>query len=355
MTSEQENRKNQHVSVAESFYANHPPSPFYDLRFVHHNFPMIDVADVDLSTSIGPLTLAYPFYINAMTGGSEWTANINGKLAQVAAACQIPMAVGSQSVAIRQPDMAASFSVVRDHNPDGLIFANIGANHDAQAALQAIDMVEADALQVHINAPQEIVMPEGDRDFHHWLDHFAQIIDQVDIPIIFKEVGFGFSQQAMALLMDLGTDIIDVGGRGGTNFAQIENFRRKANKYDDLETWGQTTPESLIEAYPLMDRLDIVASGGVKQPLDIVKSLALGARAVAMAGEMLHTLLDQDVDGLIEKIEGMKEELAGIYTLLGAKQTADLTSTDLIVGGHTQAYAQARGLDTSFYARRFKF
>lgn len=355
MTSEQQNRKNQHVSVAESFYDDHPSSAFFDLRFVHHNFPNMDVADVDLSSSIGPLELSSPFYINAMTGGSDWTKNINGKLAQVAAHCQIPMAVGSQSVAIRQPEMAESFSIARKNNPNGLIFANIGANHDADAALQAIDMLEADALQVHINAPQEIVMPEGDREFHQWFDHFADIIDRVDIPIIFKEVGFGFSQQALQKLVSLGAEIIDVGGRGGTNFAQIENFRRKQHKYDDLLFWGQTTPESLLEAHSLVNEIDIIASGGIKTPLDIAKSLAMGAQAIAMAGEMLHVLLEDDVDGLIEKIEGMKEELTGIYCLLGAKTTADLRNTDLIISGETKDYAQARGMDRSYYANRFKF
>lgn len=352
MTTEQQNRKNQHVSIAESFYHKETESPFKDLRFIHHSFPNMAVGDVDLSTSIGDIKLDYPFYINAMTGGSEWTKKLNASLSRVAAQTGIAMAVGSQSVAIREPEMIETFSVARKENPNGIIFANVGANHNAQAGLQAIEMLQADALQVHINAPQEIVMPEGDRDFSMWLDHFQGFIDHIQVPIIFKEVGFGFSKQSIQQLKSLGAGIIDLGGRGGTNFAQIENFRRKEYKYDDLLDWGQTTPESLLEAQDHTSSLDILASGGVRTAMDITKSLALGAKAVGIAGEFLHTLIKEDESALIEKIEALKEELAGIYTLLGAQTTQELTQTDIIVSAQTKDYCQARGIDYQILAQR---
>lgn len=352
MTTEQQNRKNEHVSIAESFYRKEAESPFSDLRFVHHSFPNMAVSDVDLSTSVGGMKLDYPFYINAMTGGSEWTKKLNAGLSRVAARTGIAMAVGSQSVAIREPEMIETFSIAREENPDGLIFANVGANHDAQAGLKAIDMLQADALQVHINAPQEIVMPEGDRDFSMWPDHFRDFIEKIQRPIIFKEVGFGFSKEAVQQLKSSGARIIDLGGRGGTNFAQIEDFRRKEYKYDDLLNWGQTTPESLLEAQDYVSSLDILASGGVKTAMDITKSLALGAKAVGIAGEFLHTLIKEDEAALIDKIEGLKQELAGIYTLLGASTTQELTQTDIIVSGQTKDYCEARGIDFQRLARR---
>lgn len=355
MTSEQENRKNQHVSIAESYYGSQGTSPFADLRFVHHNFPNLAVDQVDISSQVGDLHFPAPFYINAMTGGSEWTAKINRRLAKVAHHTQIPMAVGSQSVAIRQPELAETFSVVREENPDGLVFANIGANHDANAGLKAIDILQADALQVHINAPQELVMPEGDRDFTDWPQHFKNFLDRVDLPVIFKEVGFGFSQQSIHLLKDLGAQYIDLGGRGGTNFAQIENFRRKDFKLDDLLTWGQTTPEALMEAQEFISSITILASGGVKTGLDIVKSLALGAKAVGLAGEFLHVLLKDGDQALVDRIEGLKEEIRLIYTLLGAQSTSDLVHTDLIVSGDLKDYCEARQIDVPTFAQRFSY
>ena len=135
------------------------------------------------------------------------------------------MAVGSQSVALKQPELAPTFSVVRQYNPDGLVIANMGAGHSVADAQAVVEMVAADALQIHINAAQEIIMPEGDREFY-WLDQLAAVVAKLDLPVIVKEVGFGMTAKTVQKLMAIGVNNVDLSGRGGTSFAKIENFRR---------------------------------------------------------------------------------------------------------------------------------
>lgn len=182
----QTNRKNEHVSLSENFYAQ-GDSSFKDVHFVHHSFPTIDVADVDLRSQLGELEFSLPFFINAMTGGSEWTGKLNQKLAILARETGLAIASGSISAALKNPDLADSYSVIRKENPDGLVFANLGAEN----VKRAIDLIDADAIQIHLNAPQEVVMPEGDREFSNWIENIQEIVDKVEQPLIVKESVLG--------------------------------------------------------------------------------------------------------------------------------------------------------------------
>ena len=347
----QTNRKNEHVSLAEKFYPRQH-SPFNDIQFIHHSLPGIDVADVDLSTSVAGLTFSAPFFINAMTGGSDWTGRVNEKLAIIARECQLAMATGSISAGLKFPDMADSYRIVRQTHPNGLIFANLGAGHSVENAQRAVDLLQADGLQIHVNAPQEIVMPEGDRSFCHWLDHIQAIVDNISVPIIVKEVGFGMSRKTIQLLDDIGVDAIDISGRGGTNFAQIENYRRKDYKLDILEDWGQTTPVSLLEAGEVsLKTAEIIASGGIRTPLEMTKALALGAHLVGLSGEFLHLALN-DIDQAITTVQQWKETLTKIYTILGAQSTPHLQQAQLILRGDTAHWCYARGIDITQYSQR---
>ena len=192
--SKQINRKNEHVSLSENFYKDRDSS-FKDIHFVHHSFPEMDVTDVDLSTELGDLKFSLPFFINAMTGGSEWTGKLNQKLAIVARETGLAIATGSISAGLKNPEVEDSYKIMRKENPKGLIFANLGVGHGAENAKKAIDLMDADALQIHVNAPQELVMPEGDREFSNWLENIQEILEQIDVPLIVKEVGFGMSRE----------------------------------------------------------------------------------------------------------------------------------------------------------------
>lgn len=347
----QTNRKNEHVSLSENFYKD-GDSSFKDIHFMHHSFPGIDVLDIDLSARLGDLNFSVPFFINAMSGGSEWTGKLNQKLAIVARETGLAIATGSISAGLKQPEFADSYKIVRKENPNGLVFANLGAGHGAENAKKAIDMIQADALQIHVNAPQEVVMPEGDREFSNWIENIESILNEIDVPLIVKEVGFGMSRETFKLLQDIGVKYIDISGKGGTNFAQIENFRRREHKLDDMEPWGQTTAVSLLEAMEVKSDSSIISSGGIRSAQDILKSLALGASLVGVSSQFMHMVL-KDVDKTIEMVEQWKLELERSMTLLGAKTIEDLTNTDVIIRGETAAWAELRRIDLQKYANRY--
>lgn len=348
----QTNRKNEHVSLSEKFYRE-GDSSFKDVHFVHHSFPGINVADIDLSVTLDGLNFSLPFFINAMTGGSDWTGKLNQKLAIVARETGLAIATGSISAGLKHPEFSDSYKIMREENPNGLILANLGAGHGAENAKKSIDLIDADALQIHVNAPQEVVMPEGDREFDAWISNIQEILDNIDVPLIVKEVGFGMSKETVAFLQDIGVKYIDVSGKGGTNFAQIENFRRPENKLDGLESWGQTTLVSILEAMEVQKNSHIISSGGIRTAQDIIKSLALGASLVGISSEFMHMIL-KDVDIAIEQVAAWKLELERTMTLLGTKTVSELSNTDVIISGETAHWADLRGIDLRKYANRSK-
>lgn len=348
-------RKDQHFKLASQQYQVQPDSDLARLRFVHHALPEMAAEEADSSTTLAGLAFSSPFFINAITGGSQLTTQINQRLAALARETGLAMATGSVSIAMKDPQAAESFKIIRRENPRGLVFANLGAHHGLESAKRAVALLEADALQVHVNAPQEVIMPEGDRSFAGWLNNIEQIASSLEVPVIVKEVGFGMSRETIAQLAGLGLAAIDISGRGGTNFARIENARRKAAQYDFLEDWGQTTVESLIEAgsLPRTQRPQIIASGGVQTALDIVKCLALGADLVGLSGQVLQWIRQPNsLEAAVQAVRDVQLQITDIMTLLGARTVADLRWTDVLLPVSVQNWAVARGLDISDYARR---
>ncbi|MGU7935117.1 alpha-hydroxy-acid oxidizing protein, partial [Streptococcus suis] len=205
--------------------------------------------------------------------------------------------------------------------------------------------------------PQEIVMPEGDRDFTMWLKNIETLVREMEVPVIVKEVGFGMSRETVAQLASVGVKTIDVSGTGGTDFAKIENARRTFNDYTYLEGWGQSTVTSLVEAMSVSEevRPSLIASGGIKTPLDIVKSLALGADLVGMSNHFLQYVKDgkgHRFDDGLQAIKTYQWQMAEIMTMLGAKNIADLRKKDLVLAPNVQNWCEARGIDWKAYARR---
>ncbi|MTT31385.1 type 2 isopentenyl-diphosphate Delta-isomerase [Terrilactibacillus sp. BCM23-1] len=338
-----ESRKDQHVRLFEKTYQTHQTNDFDSVRFVHNSLPELSLSKVDSLTTLPFGTWSSPFFINGMTGGSEKTKKINESLAHAAAATGIAIASGSQKAALKDPALHDTFRVLRQVNPNGFIFANIGAELDEEAAKQAIDMLDANGLQVHLNASQEVVMPEGDRDFSSWLKNLERIAHSIDLPVVVKEVGFGMSRATFRRLIDAGVQIIDVAGKGGTNFITIENQRRDRARFDYLQDWGQSTVISMLEAQPYLDQATFFASGGVRHPLDALKGLALGARAIGVSGIFLHTALSSGSEGLITLIEEWKQQMNEIMLLLGCASLDELRRTDLILSGTPDQWARLRG------------
>lgn len=345
-------RKDDHVLHALQQHDQHPTSDLQHVRFVHHSLSEISVNDVSLSTTLGSLKLQTPFFINAMTGGSSQTEKINEQLAIVAKETGLAMATGSMSVALSHPETLKSFQIVRHIHKNGTIFGNLGAHHNLENAKRVVDAIQANALQLHLNTPQEIVMPEGDRDFSGWLRNIESIVSQLHVPVIVKEVGFGMSQKTIQQLESIGVTIIDVAGKGGTNFVKIEDARRLDYSLDLLSDWGQTTLESLLEATSVRQNANLIASGGIKSALDIAKCLSLGANAVGLSGQFLQFITQYGVDETIKKVTAMQEQLKAIMTLLGTTDINALQHHPIVLPPSTQAWCTARGIDFLRFAQR---
>ncbi|QHW36435.1 type 2 isopentenyl-diphosphate Delta-isomerase [Staphylococcus ursi] len=343
MTNKREQRKNEHVRLALA-QSDTLQSDFDRIQFVHHAIPEMDVDEVTLLPNFKALQMSHVLYINAMTGGSEWTAKTNEQLALVAKATQIPMAVGSMRGALKNPAVRHSYAVAREQYPDGSIWANVSADVTLEEAQAAIEMIQANALQIHVNAPQELVMPEGNRQFKHWLTRISEIVKGVDVPVIVKEVGFGMSYDTIQQLIDVGVTYVDISGHGGTNFISIENERRQFKDMGYLKDWGQSTVVSLLEARNLSSRVHVLASGGIRHPLDAIKALRLGAEAVGMSRPILKMLHEEGVEATIEYVEDFKTQMAYIMTILNAKNITELRQAAIVFDPYLKNWIQQRQL-----------
>ncbi|QDY75197.1 type 2 isopentenyl-diphosphate Delta-isomerase [Streptomyces qinzhouensis] len=344
-------RKDDHVRLAiEQHHAHSGHNQFDEVSFVHHALAGIDRRDVSLATSFAGIDWRVPIYINAMTGGSVKTGVINRDLAVAARETGVPIASGSMNAYLKDPSCAGTFSVLREENPDGFVMANINATTSVDNARRAVGLLAADCLQIHINTAQETPMPEGDRSFASWGPQIGKIAAAVGVPVIVKEVGNGLSRQTLLRLQELGVRAADVSGRGGTDFARIENGRREVADYAFLRGWGQSTAACLLDAQGVA--VPVLASGGVRHPLDVLRALALGARAVGSSAGFLRTLLDGGVTALVAQITAWLDQLAALQTMLGARTPADLVRCDLLVHGELRDFCADRGIDTRRLARR---
>ncbi|MCX7521887.1 type 2 isopentenyl-diphosphate Delta-isomerase [Microbacterium sp. STN6] len=346
-------RKDQHVDLAD---AQRPPAAgndFDDVEFVHHALAGVDRDAVGLGVEFGGIRWSSPLYINGMTGGSERTGEINRSLAIAARETGVAIASGSMSICLREPSTAPSFRVLRDENPKGFVMANLSADASANDAARAVDLLEADALQLHLNSVQETVMPEGSRNFAAWPSAIEAIVSAVPVPVIVKEVGFGLSRRTLAELAGLGVRVADVSGSGGTDFARIENERRSTRDYSFMGGWGQSAVCSLLDArVATPGGPALLASGGVRTPLDVVRALALGAQAVGVSGVFLREVLHGGTDALTARITAWLEQVAELMALLGAATPAALQGTDVLLRGRTKEFCELRGVDAGAYSRR---
>jgi isopentenyl-diphosphate Delta-isomerase len=330
------NRKDDHIHLA--LKQEDQANDFDLVRIKHHAFPEVNLGDVQTQVNLWGQSFPSPFYINAMTGGSDQAGKINARLAQLAKHFHLPLATGSISTALKQPSLKSTFTVIREIYPEGFVIANIGAGQSLPRAKEALDLLQANALQIHVNAVQEAIMPEGDRNFVGWLYNIETIRQGMTVPLIVKEVGFGMSQKSMTLLKNIGVQFVDVAGRGGTNFAVIENQRR-ALPYSSMNSWGLSTVESLLEAQGI-EGLTILASGGIRNPLDAIKALALGASAVGLSGYFLKLVTDYDHAGAIQQFQLFMDEFKTLMGLVGQKQLSGLKQLDLILAPTLLAYQQ---------------
>lgn len=306
-----------------------------DVFLTHNSLPNLNFDEIETKISFLGKTVNYPIIINAMTGGSDFSQAINRDLSLLAKEFYIPMAVGSQTIALcEEPECIESFKIVRDNIGDkGVVIANLNAQASLNDVIKALDMIKADAIQLHLNPAQEIVMLEGDRDFKGVLDNIEKIVNGIDKPVIVKEVGFGISKEVALKLYNIGVRNIDVSGFGGTNFIEIENIRYNNMDYSDLYSWGIPTALSIIKCRELPEDLKIIASGGIRNSMDMIKALVLGGEMVGISGEILSYLLHGGYDNAKKYLEVTMHKLRILMLLLGKKNIQELRTTEYKIVG----------------------
>ncbi len=334
-------RKLSHIQEAISQQRAYTNS-FDDVQIVHQSLSGRNWEDLSLQVKFGELHLSSPLFINAMTGGGGLkTEEINRKLATVAKEKKITIAVGSQMAALKDKEQVNTYKVMRKVNPNGVIFANVGSEATLDQANKAVEMVEANALQIHLNILQELIMPEGDRQFSDRLRKLEDIVSNVEVPVIVKEVGFGISKETAKQLEAIGVQYIDVSGYGGTNFSVIENKRRTL-KVNPLNEWGIPTVPSILEVAAEVPSLHIAASGGIRHGIDGVKAFVLGASLFGMAGSLLKVLMEHDEEELATEIESIHTQFKIALVALGARTPKELRGKPHVFFGKTKEWYEQR-------------
>ncbi|HYP39044.1 MAG TPA: type 2 isopentenyl-diphosphate Delta-isomerase [Chloroflexia bacterium] len=294
-----ENRKADHIRICleEDVSGRGITTGFERYRFVHQALPEIDLRDVDTSMTLWGRQIRVPLLISSMTGGAPQAQEINRNLAIAAQELGLAMGVGSQRAALQNPELAPTYQV-RAYAPDSPLFANVGAvqlnySYGVRECRQAVDMIEADGLILHLNALQEAVQPEGDTNFAGLAGKIATVCREVGVPVIVKEVGWGISGDVAWLLREAGVSAIDVAGAGGTSWSQVEAHRIPTEHgrlvAEAFADWGIPTVASLrsiLEAGAMSDR-HLFASGGIRNGIDVAKAIALGADLAGIARPFL--------------------------------------------------------------------
>jgi len=305
-------------------------------RFIHRALPELNLDEIDCSQKVFGRIIQAPIVISSMTGGTAEAAAINQKLAAAAQSCGIAMGIGSQRVAIEHPELSPTFQV-RQVAPNILLFANLGAvqlNYDYGVAecQIAVEMIEADALILHLNALQEAVQPEGETHFAGLLNKIEAICKALTVPVIAKEVGWGFSQEDARRLAEAGVAGIDVAGAGGTSWSQVEMYRAQNESQARLAAafmdWGIPTAQAILNVKQSAPGLTVIASGGLRSGIDIAKCIALGARLGGMAAPFLKAA-SISLENTVQTIEEIHREVRVSMFAVGAQNLDQLDSTRL--------------------------
>ncbi|MHB8125788.1 MAG: type 2 isopentenyl-diphosphate Delta-isomerase [Desulfitobacteriaceae bacterium] len=344
-------RKKEHVEYALKTSHSTVGNGFSDILLVYEALPELNLDQVDTSLNFLDKRLKAPLLINAMTGGHPEVKHINRSLAKIAARAGIAMAIGSQTAGLEDSEVQDTYRVARDENPDGVLLANVSALSSPVMVKEAIDMIEADGVQLHLNVAQELAMAEGDRNFSGTLANIEKIVALSKVPVIMKEVGFGLSRETIKKMYDVGIRYIDVSGKGGTDFIRIEYLRSGQDCREKFQNIGIPTANSLIESLSLDLPILVIASGGFTGGSDVACALALGAKLVGMAGHFLHVLTQGSEQGLKERVDTIIEVLRQTMLMVGAANLKELTGKSVIITGRTAEWLLRRGININKYSQ----
>lgn len=360
MKDEVKQRKLEHVNIALGQDVSAPQrANWQNIQFVHQALPEVDLEQIDTSVNFLGRTLRYPLFISSLTGGHPDVATINRNLARAAEAYGVALGVGSQRAAIVNPALAESYAVTREYAPHAFLIANVGvpqliaqerhAAFTSQQVQQAIDMISANALAIHMNSLQEAAQPEGDRRTAGEVAALRALTREIQLPVIAKETGAGICREQAELLHSCGVSAIDVGGAGGSSMSVMEAARSKSRGDEQTmnigllySDWGIPTPISIVEAGSV--GLPLISTGGVRNGLDVARALALGATLVGMAFPFLKAA-SQSYESVCELLENVIAELKVAMQLSGAASIAALQQTNIVVTGATREWLTIRGFE----------
>jgi len=332
-------RKEEHLNITlnTDVESKEVPTGLEDYQFIHQALPEIDLTGVNLSTFLFGKTLNAPLVISSMVGGIESAAPINRNLAQAAQAMGLAMGVGSQRCFIDDPETAPTYQV-RNVAPDILLFANLGAvqlnyGYGVNECRRAVEMIDADALLLHLNPLQEALQPEGTTNFAGLLSKIEQVCQNLPVPVMVKEVGWGISENVARKLAAVGVAGIDVAGAGGTSWSKVERYRAHTqsgnNIADTFASWGIPTAESVPMVRRGAPELPLVASGGIRTGLDVAKVLALGADAAGMAASLLKAA-NASAEAVVAALQEVIEALRISMFCIGAANLKELKNSPLL-------------------------
>ncbi len=316
-------RKLDHLAlVLEDAQTDRYQSGLDSLRLMHRALPELDFDEVDTRCFFLDTQLRFPFLISSMTGGQgETLTRINRHLAEAAEAMQVAMAVGSQRIMLEKPAAAQSFSL-RCYAPSVPLIANLGAVQLNEGITlsqieELIGILDADALYLHLNPLQEVIQPEGDRNFSRLSERIAEVTDNLSIPVILKEVGCGLSPADIQLGLQAGIRYFDLAARGGTSWSRIEAHRSDNDLGIVFQDWGLTLAEALKQAHPFVNQATLIASGGIRSGVDMIKCVIMGGSVCGIARPLLAAATES-TEAVVSVIQRFEQEYRTAQFLLGA-------------------------------------
>jgi isopentenyl-diphosphate delta-isomerase len=333
-------RKKAHIDLCltDEVAFKHKTTGFKDYEFEHYAITEVDITKIDFTTRFFKKNINYPFLISCMTGGTLEAGNINAQLALAAQHLNIAMGVGSQRQILENDKYLETYKIIRKNAPKIPVLGNLGAsevvklkNLDSVSFL--VDIVNADAMVIHINPLQELFQPEGEPNFTGFLKKLEKLTGYLKVPVIVKEVGSGISRKAVLKLLEVGIQGIDVAGAGGTSWSGVEMLRNGISGQDEFWDWGLPTAYCIKQIAPLKEYHDfiLIGSGGINSAFDAAKALALGADIAASARTILKELNKNGVEGVIKLIENWFEVIRKILFLTGSNNLKEFTNKNNLI------------------------
>jgi len=346
----------------QNVQARNVTTGFEDTSFIHRALPEIDREKIDLTTRVFGHKFAAPLLVGAITGGTQMATKINATIAEAVEQLGLGMGVGSQRAALEDKKVEETFAIARKKAPQAFLIANIGGvqlknGYGVQEIQKVVDMIDADAVAIHLNALQETAQPEGQTNFSNVLQKIREVAEEIDKPVIAKETGAGIAFEEARRLEAANVKGIDVSGAGGTSFAAVEYYRAKERE-DNVQRrlgdvfwdWGIPTAASIVEAAQAT-YVPIIGSGGIRSGVDVAKALALGASLASFSQPILRSAV-KGVKETFRILSILIDELRNVMFLVGADSVQTLRKTPIVIRGETSEWLRTRGFEVESYAQR---